>query len=144
MSDFIFFATSFPALENSLLLNYLLFLYLITLMSFTFRLFQPISAKSCTAYSKFLSLFLLASVNTIIYLHIIRDLAGLRFVSVFIFYLCLSFLSFTPIFLYICYVSFNWTLNIILLLTLLSSDTKIIYPSPYIDLLSFVPLSFTP
>ena len=113
----------------------------------------PTSAKSCTAYPKFLSPLLYCDIapllcltTTTTCLHIIRNLAGLKFGNV-LFSTCavLYFPSFAPILFYICDVSFQLNFEHYSSFNLLvtKQDTKITYPFQCISPLSSVLLSPT-
>ena len=99
----------FSCSQKFLTFQYLLFLYLITLMSFPAldqHLLNHVQRiqNSCLCFS-----YCVRKYDT--YLRIIRDLAGLKFGNV-LFSICavLYFLSFAPILLYICDISFGWCL----------------------------------
>ena len=108
------FATSFPGLKNFSLLNYADVVYVPVLNQHLLNRVQRIQ-NSCLRFS-----YCVRKYDHIFPYY--RNLAGLRFGNIlFSIYAVLYFLSFAPIFLYICDVSFSWILNIIPLLTLLSS-----------------------
>jgi len=135
---FIPFATSFPALKNFSLLNYLLFLYLIMLMSFLLLT----SAKSYTAYFKILfSASLIMFVNTTIYISVLSKIWLTQDLATFYSPPVLSCI-FSPSLLYIWDVSLNSKHH--------SSFNPLVTryqatcSSPYISPLNSVSLSPTP